>query len=504
MTVPKISSNILDGIISQIREIDQKSDSQRKRSKLVKKDSKFTVIEEQSREDENCKEEKRSTPSYQFASLENNMENPNHGDRLQTDPARRRVESRAISVNEDPEREAYLQKIKQEYFDGRENVNLDCDNPPTSIQMFQRRVAAFMFDELSSVDMRKSEKDNLAPSGGNYLNFNDTNRGKHEESYFMPNFTIESEALPLKKPDLVGLRQDFEKYGLSNLHTDGDLTVTKLVKDNEKNQQYNDQLKAIIIKFREFFAKVQDDLQNTKADYEHKMMLLKMKKQSDQQERKIDPEGMGEAQKLFITSDLWKVVITIMSGIEMSVKAFDFDRRQYNTRAKDYKMKNYFEIHHPSLDMYKLAQFVDYAPTIFNFLRKMSGIFHEIYLESLGPDSLSKIITGNMDTFKGIQSSGKSGSFFFTSGDKRYLVKTISKDERRLLIDLLPSYFMHLNNNPKSLISKIYGLHKLVMTKLMGISDKWSLVVMQNIFATNKKIDKLYDLKGSTYGRLTK
>lgn len=38
---------------------------------------------------------------------------------------------------------------------------------------------------------------------------------------------------------------------------------------------------------------------------------------------------------------------------------------------------------------------------------------------------------------------GKSGSFFFFTEDKAYLIKTITKSERNLMLKLLPSLIEH-------------------------------------------------------------
>ncbi len=95
-------------------------------------------------------------------------------------------------------------------------------------------------------------------------------------------------------------------------------------------------------------------------------------------------------------------------------------------------------------------------------------------------------------------SPGKSGSFFYFSQDYRFIIKTIHHYEHRFLLKILPNYVGHVKNNPNTLISRIFGLHRV---KLPG-NKKIHFVVMGNVFPANKDIHEIYDLKGSTYGRM--
>jgi 1-phosphatidylinositol-4-phosphate 5-kinase len=268
-----------------------------------------------------------------------------------------------------------------------------------------------------------------------------------------------------------------------------------------KNQQLTATLTGIYGHLDQFMSTLNEQF----GEYNKKMQQLKDKKlEAMREEKMIVQNYKSGGNKVFITDDLWKVVITIMAGIEMSVRAFDYEKKQYNNSDKDFSTKNTFEINHPSLEKYKVAQFIDYAPTVFNYLRKISGIFPEQYIESLGPEILSKIITGNMDTFEGVGSSGKSGSLFFTTPDKKYLVKTVSKEEFGLFMGILPHYYNHMCSNSHSLIAKIFSLHRIVLKSFNGKIEEWIIVVMQNIMCTSSTIHEKYDLKGSTYKRKTK
>ena len=60
-------------------------------------------------------------------------------------------------------------------------------------------------------------------------------------------------------------------------------------------------------------------------------------------------------------------------------------------------------------------------------------------------------------------STGKSGSFFYYTNDGKFMLKTIRKDEFKLMKSILRTYYDHLTDyNQDSLISRIFGLHKVI------------------------------------------
>lgn len=63
------------------------------------------------------------------------------------------------------------------------------------------------------------------------------------------------------------------------------------------------------------------------------------------------------------------------------------------------------------------------------------------------------------------------------------MLKTISHDEFTKLQKILKQYYEHLQKNPESLITRIYGLHKVKWRKknTMKIVKKY-LVIMNNVF----------------------
>jgi 1-phosphatidylinositol-4-phosphate 5-kinase len=56
------------------------------------------------------------------------------------------------------------------------------------------------------------------------------------------------------------------------------------------------------------------------------------------------------------------------------------------------------------------------------------------------------------------ESMGKSGSFFFFTWDDKYILKTLYKHELDLLNkNFYKDYKSHSENNPNSLLAKIFG-----------------------------------------------
>jgi 1-phosphatidylinositol-4-phosphate 5-kinase len=132
-------------------------------------------------------------------------------------------------------------------------------------------------------------------------------------------------------------------------------------------------------------------------------------------------------------------------------------------------------------------KFKDYAPFIFRSIRDFFHVDPTEYLLSL----TGKYLLGEL------ASSGKSGSFFYYSRDYRFIIKTIHHSEHTFLLSILQNYYEHVKSNPHTLLTRIFGLHRV---KRPG-NKKIHFVVMGNVFPSNKDIHEVYDLKGSIIGR---
>ncbi|KAK8967217.1 Phosphatidylinositol 4-phosphate 5-kinase 1 [Platanthera guangdongensis] len=131
----------------------------------------------------------------------------------------------------------------------------------------------------------------------------------------------------------------------------------------------------------------------------------------------------------------------------------------------------------------------DYCLMVFRNLREMFKIDAADYMVSLcGGDGL-----------KEISSPGKSGSIFYLSQDERFVIKTLKKSELKALLKMLPKYYDHVGAYDNTLITKVFGLHRITV----NCGQKIRFVVMGNMFCTELRIHRRYDLKGSTHGRST-
>lgn len=166
-----------------------------------------------------------------------------------------------------------------------------------------------------------------------------------------------------------------------------------------------------------------------------------------------------------------------------------FNTNNFNVNNKDYEKK-----------INNNCIFTDYSYKVFDNIRKMYGINNNDYLKSLGPENfLGNLLITNTRSLKELVSYGKSGSFFYFSYDSKYLIKTISKNEFEFFKIFIKNYYNYMLENPETLIQRYYGLHSLYY------KDKCIyFVVMNNFFNTNIKIDYKYDLKGSSYNRISR
>ncbi|XP_077111765.1 phosphatidylinositol 4-phosphate 5-kinase type-1 alpha isoform X1 [Ranitomeya variabilis] len=134
---------------------------------------------------------------------------------------------------------------------------------------------------------------------------------------------------------------------------------------------------------------------------------------------------------------------------------------------------------------YNDFRFKTYAPVAFRYFRELFGIRPDDYLYSLCNEPLIEL-----------SNSGASGSIFYVSGDDEFIIKTVQHKEAEFLQKLLPGYYMNLNQNPRTLLPKFYGLYC-----VQAGGKNIRIVVMNNLLPRLVKMHLKYDLKGSTYKR---
>lgn len=187
----------------------------------------------------------------------------------------------------------------------------------------------------------------------------------------------------------------------------------------------------------------------------------------------------------------WTTAYNMLTGIRVSVSRTNAKLDRPLTDADfDAKQKSTFDI--TGNELVPSAKydfkFKDYAPWVFRHLRALFGLDPADYLMSL----TGKYILSELG------SPGKSGSFFYFSRDYKYIIKTIHHAEHKFLRKILKEYYNHVADNPNTLLSQFYGLHRV---KMPWSGKKIHFVVMNNLFPPHRDIHQTFDLKGSTVGR---
>ncbi|ANB11232.1 1-phosphatidylinositol-4-phosphate 5-kinase [Sugiyamaella lignohabitans] len=127
-----------------------------------------------------------------------------------------------------------------------------------------------------------------------------------------------------------------------------------------------------------------------------------------------------------------------------------------------------------------------HSQDLFNTIRRLQGIRTSDYLSAFDLNSAGIAI----------KSPGRSGSDLLYTENGKYIIKTIPSSEHEVLIDLLPSYVEHLERHKNSLLPVFLGhyTHE-------DNGKRTHFVVMKNLFSGHGLVDKVFDLKGSTYNR---
>ena len=175
---------------------------------------------------------------------------------------------------------------------------------------------------------------------------------------------------------------------------------------------------------------------------------------------------------------------------DLSLKNEDFEEsKKYKINFKNFKKFGINDFTVEKSD-YLNIQVIDYAPKCFYYLRKLENIDIDIMVESFLPGNNSKRIK---------ESLGKSGSFFISTDDNRYMIKTLKSQELELLKHaFLKEYVKHIEQNPKSLLCRLYGMYNIIL----GQGDEILIIVMRNVIGDFKDNTIVkFDLKGSTYKR---
>lgn len=129
--------------------------------------------------------------------------------------------------------------------------------------------------------------------------------------------------------------------------------------------------------------------------------------------------------------------------------------------------------------------FRTYAPVAFRYFRDLFGIPPDDFMISICNENLREL-----------SNPGASGSIFYLTRDDEFILKTVSMKEAEFLQKLMPGYYMNLQQNPRTLLPKFFG-----MFTYQANQKNIRLVVMNNLLPSGVKMHLKFDLKGSTYKR---
>ena len=120
----------------------------------------------------------------------------------------------------------------------------------------------------------------------------------------------------------------------------------------------------------------------------------------------------------------------------------------------------------------------------------------EVLYQSLSPKFNRDMV------FKAGEGAGRSGSFFFFSHDKKFIIKTMTSGELKLLLSILPSLAEHYKKVPNSLLAKKLGVFTVKRRGVQAVH----IMLMENTLRLKNpsQLKYIFDLKGSLVDRKVK
>lgn len=183
----------------------------------------------------------------------------------------------------------------------------------------------------------------------------------------------------------------------------------------------------------------------------------------------------------------------VMNGEEALQEGHDASEkllmRQSTTKFEDVRLS--VEMSHPNLKISNIGYVHRTRPL--KFKSHKENIFREIR-RGLRVDFLELKGIAKEKTKDG----GKTDAFMYWSDEMppKFVFKTITQTDRRVLREILPVYAKYLEANPHSLLTKIVGCFSIKYE-----AQTITFMVMKNVLMTTKKLHHLFDLKGSTVDR---
>jgi hypothetical protein len=132
-----------------------------------------------------------------------------------------------------------------------------------------------------------------------------------------------------------------------------------------------------------------------------------------------------------------------------------------------------------------------YVPLVFHHIRVVDGVSIDDCINSLDP--ILNLQKKDMNKIGG----GNSDNPILNTWDGKILVKTISKEEKRLLIRMIKEYQMRMRDT-KTLLTRVYGLFRMQVASQF---DSYVLLMKNMCELPHDTRYLKFDLKGSTVNR---
>jgi 1-phosphatidylinositol-4-phosphate 5-kinase len=201
--------------------------------------------------------------------------------------------------------------------------------------------------------------------------------------------------------------------------------------------------------------------------------------------RRINEEGQVSYKKIQTNQLMGSIQLGIQCGVGGLAKYPERDLLMHDFMTVETTL---FPKHggtqtpgHPYSDF----TFRTYAPVAFRYFKDLFGIPRDEFLVSVCNEPMREL-----------SNPGASGSIFYLTDDDEFILKTVMLKEAEFLQKLLPGYYMNLNQNPRTLLPKFFGMFCYQCNQ-----KNIRLIVMNNILPTSIQMHLKFDLKGSTYKR---
>ena len=89
---------------------------------------------------------------------------------------------------------------------------------------------------------------------------------------------------------------------------------------------------------------------------------------------------------------------------------------------------------------------------------------------------------------------GGSGALMWFSQNHEFVIKTVAREQSNFLYKMLRGYYLNMDQNPNTLLTKFYGLYTLKQN-----GKRIRVVVMKNFFPKDVVFDQKFDLKVRFY-----